>query len=65
MRKFLAVLISFLIMAIPLTIIYYVFSYGIIELFGKEIYGLIIFALAILIFIWNVIKKLNKYLKRS
>jgi hypothetical protein len=64
MRLFFAALIGALIIIIPTGIIYYIFSYSIVELFSKEVYTIVIFALAFLILVWNVFKKLSKYFKR-
>ena len=65
MREILAVLVSALLVGIPTAIIFYLFSYSIVELFGKEIYAIAIFALAFLILVWDVYKKILKFFKRA
>ncbi|TRZ42169.1 hypothetical protein DMZ48_14140 [Robertkochia solimangrovi] len=65
MRGILAVLVSVLLVGIPTGIIFYLFSYSIVELLGKEIYAIAIFVLAFLILVWDVYKKVLKFFKRS
>ncbi len=60
MKKISAVLISILIVIIPLGILYYLISYGIVEFLGKETYAIIIFTLALYFLFQEVFKRINK-----
>lgn len=59
MNKIIAVTISILIVVIPLGILYYLISYGIVQLFGKETYAIIIFTLALFFLVQGGLKRLN------
>ncbi len=56
MRTFFALLLSGLIVAIPTAIIFYVFSYVIVELFGGEMYVVILFTIAAFFVLAKVLK---------
>lgn len=56
MGVFFALLLSGLIVAIPTIIIFYIFSYVIFELFGGEIYVVILFAIAMFFVLAEVFK---------
>ena len=60
MNKVLAVLIPILIVVIPLGILYYLISYGIVQFFGKETYAIIIFTLALLFLVQGGLKRLGR-----
>jgi hypothetical protein len=60
MNKNYAVLISILIVVVPLGILYYLTSYGIVNLFGKEVYAFAIFIIAIMFLAWEFCKKLRR-----
>ena len=60
MNKLIAVLISILIVVIPLGVLYYLISYGIIEFLGKETYAIIIFTLALYFLLQEGFKRINK-----
>ena len=59
MNKLIAILISFVIVVIPFAILYYLISYGIVELFGKETYVIIICILALYFIVQDMMKKIK------
>lgn len=59
MRKFFAILIPILIVIVPYAILYSLISYGIVKIFGKEIYLIILFVLTIYFLSEGFIKKLK------
>ena len=59
MNKIISVLISVLIVVIPLGILDYLISYGIVEIFGKETYAIIIFTLALFFLVQGGLKRLK------
>lgn len=57
MKKIIAILLSASIVVVPLFIVYYLVSKGVILFLGKEMYAIIVLFLALIVFVERVFRK--------